>query len=214
MARNWQQVVRILSLKSLAKLNSLAFGEVFLGTYHGDQVAIKRFKKRRNKIMDIKSFLQEVEMLQGLRHKNIVLYMGVCIDKSGYMMVTEYMERGSLFELIHTERLVQNLPLSQLLEMIKDITEAMVFIHSKNILHCDLKSKNILVDENLNLKIADFGLSRIKDPLSEYLGSLAKNLEAHKRARIGTPSWMSPEILRGEKYEAASDVYSFGMVLW
>jgi serine/threonine protein kinase len=117
--------------------------------------------------MDIKSFLSEVEMLQGLRHKNIVLYMGVCIDKSGYMMVTEYMQRGSLFELIHTEKLVQNLPLSQLVEMIKDITEAMVFIHSKNILHCDLKSKNILVDENLNLKIADFGLSRIKDPLSK-----------------------------------------------
>jgi serine/threonine protein kinase len=140
---------------------------VFLGTYHGDKVAIKRFKKRQNNKMDIKSFLSEVEMLQGLRHKNIVLYMGVCIDNSGYMIVTEYMERGSLFDLIHTEKRVEKIPLTQLIEMIKDIAEAMVFIHSKDILHCDLKSKNILVDENLNLKIADFGLSRIKNPLSK-----------------------------------------------
>lgn len=106
-------------------------------------------------------------MLQGLRHTNIVLYMGVCIDSSGYMMVTEFMERGSLFDLIHKDRLHEKVPLSQLLEWIKDIAKAMVFIHSRNILHCDLKSKNILVDENLNLKIADFGLSRLKNPLSK-----------------------------------------------
>lgn len=177
----------------------------------GDKVAIKKFKRRRNKQLDIKSFLQEVEILQGLKHKNIVLYMGVCIDRSGYMMVTEYLENGSLFDLIHKQRFMGQADLSQVLEMIRDIAEAMVYIHSNDILHCDLKSKNILVDENFNLKIADFGLSRLKNPLSN---SFINCTERHKKERIGTPSWMSPEILRGEKYEAASDVYSFGMVLW
>ena len=117
--------------------------------------------------MDKIAFLKEVEMLQSLRHRNIVLYMGVCLDESGHMMITEYMEKGSLFDLIHEEESKQQIPMERLIEWIKDITKAMLFIHSKDILHCDLKSKNILVDEYNNLKIADFGLSRIRNPLSK-----------------------------------------------
>ena len=94
--------------------------------------------------------------------------MGVCIDKSGYMMVTEYLENGSLFDLIHKNG-IRNLEICQLLEMIRDIAEAMVFMHNHDIMHCDIKSKNILVDENFNLKIADFGLSRLKTSLSKQL---------------------------------------------
>jgi len=80
---------------------------------------------------------------------------------------------------------------------------AMRYLHSRSILHCDLKSSNILIDESWNARICDFGLSRYK------MKFLHEN-----RGRIGTPHWMAPEILRGEKYTEAADVYSYGMVVW
>lgn len=80
----------------------------------------------------------------------------------------------------------------------------MSYLHGKNVLHCDLKSSNVLIDENWNVKLCDFGLSRIK--------SNKKNKK--NNIRVGTPHWMAPEILKGDKYECESDVYSFGILLW
>ena len=71
--------------------------------------------------------------------------------------------------------------------------------------HCDLKSSNVLIDENWNVKLCDFGLSRIKSKFDK---------KKKNEGRVGTPHWMAPEILRGEKYDYYSDVYSFGMILW
>lgn len=79
----------------------------------------------------------------------------------------------------------------------------MTYLHGKRVLHCDLKSSNVLIDENWNVKLCDFGLSRINS--------------SHKKGstrRVGTPHWMAPEILRGEEYVFESDVYSFGMLVW
>jgi len=81
---------------------------------------------------------------------------------------------------------------------------AIQYLHSKRILHCDLKSSNILLDDNLRIKLSDFGLSRIKNIFQE----------GDNKGRIGTPHWMAPEIMKGNKYEEASDVFSYGMILW
>lgn len=70
-------------------------------------------------------------------------------------------------------------------------------------MHCDLKSQNILLSEDWNVKICDFGLARYKEKFLK-----------DNHGKIGTPHWMAPEILRGEKYEEAADVYSFGVILW
>ena len=86
----------------------------------------------------------------------------------------------------------------------KDVALGMSYLHGKNVLHCDLKSSNVLIDENWNVKLCDFGLSRIN--------STKKNKK--KNIRVGTPHWMAPEILKGEKYECYSDVYSFGILVW
>jgi serine/threonine protein kinase len=80
----------------------------------------------------------------------------------------------------------------------------MAYLHEKNVLHCDLKSSNLLIDENWNVKLCDFGLSRIA----------TKDKKKNKNIRVGTPHWMAPEILRGGKYECPSDIYSFGILLW
>mmetsp|Transcript_41089 Transcript_41089/g.36427 ORF Transcript_41089/g.36427 Transcript_41089/m.36427 type:complete len:111 (-) Transcript_41089:248-580(-) len=80
----------------------------------------------------------------------------------------------------------------------------MKYLHGKALLHCDLKSPNILLDENRAVKLADFGLSSSK----------ARFQKRKKFKRIGTPHWMAPEIMREEGYDEASDVYSYGMILW
>ena len=72
----------------------------------------------------------------------------------------------------------------------KDVALGMSYLHGKNLLHCDLKSSNVLIDENWNVKLCDFGLSRINS---------TKN-NKKKNIRVGTPHWMAPEILKGDKY--------------
>ena len=66
----------------------------------------------------------------------------------------------------------------------------MSYLHGKNVLHCDLKSSNVLIDENWNVKLCDFGLSRLRDNKKNKKDNI----------RVGTPHWMAPEILKGEKF--------------
>merc|ERR1712087_776836 len=84
----------------------------------------------------------------------------------------------------------------------------MVYLHVNNIVHCDLKSSNVLLNGPHQVKLCDFGLSRIlgKETLEEQ-ACIAIGC-------VGTHHWMAPEVLRGEEYSKASDVYSFGMVVW
>ena len=151
----------------------------------------------------LKELVKEIEMLHSLRHPNIVLYMGVSFDKyNHYYMITEYVSKGSLFHILHKKYM--RLHEKTCFNIAKQIAIAMNYLHQKNILHCDLKSQNILVKEDLGIKICDFGLSRLNEP----------EVKETKHGRIGTPHWMAPEILRGEKYLQASDVYSYGVILW
>lgn len=71
------------------------------------------------------------------------------------------MDNGSLYDLIHVKMVKINI--DRIVEIIVDVAQAMVYLHKKEIFHCDLKSSNILVDRNWNIKLADFGLSRIRD---------------------------------------------------
>ena len=135
--------------------------------------------------------------------------MGVCIncpkfDCPNYLMLTEYLEGGSLFDLLHNKHLKLNE--DRLILIAEDIALGMNYLHSRKVFHCDLKSSNILVDSNWNIKICDFGLSTVKSKLDR---------KKHKKeGRIGTPHWMAPEIMRSEKYDEFSDIYSYGMILW
>lgn len=104
-------------------------------------------------------------------------------------MVTEFLSGGSLFDYLHKKK--EKLNEEQIFEICKDVALGMAYLHGKNVLHCDLKSSNVLIDENWNVKLCDFGLSRINS---------TKNKRKNKAIRVGTPHWMAPEILKGEKY--------------
>jgi len=144
-------------------------------------------------------FLDEMRHLSKLRHPCITTVMGAVIHKNqDPKLVMEYMDLGSLYDLIHNE----TVPIrgDVLLPMLRDIAQGMRFLHVADppVIHGDLKAQNILVDNRFRAKVADFGLSA------------KKNLGA-----CGTPFWMAPELLRGDSTNTIeSDVYSFGIILY
>lgn len=177
------------------------FAEVFLGKYQGTLVAVKLLLNvdaagRRR-------FLSEVQLLASLRHPNILLFMGYSLHP--YLaIITEFMHRGSLFKLLHKGG---NRPLEPRLARAAALSVArgMAYLASRQppLVHLDLKSANVLVDDKFRFKIADFGLSRVRS--SSYVSSTAP---------AGTAQWMAPEILRSEQFTEAADVYSYGIILW
>lgn len=188
------------------KLQEGAFGMVYKGTYLHQVVAVKVYKKLNNTRFHVKSFLKEVEILSNLRHPDILLYMGVCVDGDDCFMISEYLENGSLFDHLHGKKRKEKLTNEIIFEILKGILRALQYIHSKGIVHCDLKSSNILIDDSWSIKLADFGLSK------KMIG--VNILDKNRQSRVGTPNWMAPEICRGENYTDKADVYSFGLIVW
>lgn len=151
----------------------------------------------------ILSFKQEVSLMKRLRHPNILLFMGAVTSTQRLCIVTEYLPRGSLFSLLQKNSV--RLDWRRRVHMALDIARGMNYLHHCNppIIHRDLKSSNLLVDKNWTVKVADFGLSRIK-----------RDTFLTTKTGRGTPQWMAPEVLRNEPADEKSDVYSFGVILW
>ena len=189
-------------IKKERPINKGGMGELYLGEWQGKQIALKKTKLNfiKNNFVSNK-FIKEINIIASMRHPNILLFMGVTIDNNTYYMITEYLPSGSLHEYLHLSKKNKNNPLTykQKIKIALQIAIAVKYIHSRQILHCDLKSGNILIDKHFNIKLIDFGLSYfMSEPPKGY---------------IGTPRWMAPEILNGGEYTVASDVFSYGMIL-
>ncbi|KAK9724952.1 hypothetical protein RND81_05G110900 [Saponaria officinalis] len=178
-------------------------GTVYHGLWHGSDVAIKVFSQQEYSKEVIFSFRQEVSLMKRLRHPNILLFMGAVTSPPRLCIVTEFLPRGSLFCLL--QKSTSKLDWRRRLHMALDIARGMNYLHNCNppIVHRDLKSSNLLVDKNWSVKVADFGLSRVKH--DTYLAT---------KTGKGTPQWMAPEVTQNERSNEKSDLYSFGVVLW
>eukprot|EP00250_Pteridium_aquilinum_P009803 c18948_g2_i1 orf=854-2389(+) len=178
-------------------------GTVYRGFWIGSDVAIKVFSEQEYTMELLEDFRKEVLIMKRLRHPNVVLFMGAVISLEHLSIVTEFLPRGSLFRLLH--RNTPGLDWRRRVRMALDVARGMNYLHHMNppIVHRDLKSSNLLVDKNWTVKVADFGLSRLKH--ETYLRTVSGR---------GTPQWMAPEVLRNELSNEKSDVYSFGVVLW
>ena len=177
-------------------------GKVYLGEWQGKKITLKKSKLTYNEQGNVyisKRFINEINIMASLRHPNIVLFMGVTINDNIYYMINEYLIGGNLFEYIHVKK--KKLSEQQKIKIALQIALALKYIHSRNILHCDVKSSNIFLDENFNAKLADFGFSYIMT-------------EEPKKALGGTYRCMAPEILNGENYEKTADIFSYGIILW
>ena len=177
---------------------------VYKGTYRHTPVAVKVIKN--NTQSSLKEFEREVEAMIKLRHPNLVLFMGASIEKD-LCIVTEFCFGDTLFSLLH-EKTQVNLSFKQQLKMARDTAQGMAFLHSSNVIHRDLKSLNLLLEEPVNsssdrvhIKITDFGISRTVE-------------EGVMTGQMGTCHWMAPEVLASENYGFSADIYSYGIVLW
>ena len=195
------------------KIGTGSFGKVYKAKWHGTNVAVKKTHDVSTHAT-VKEFAAEIRLMRDLRHPNIVLFLGAVVDAPSMCIVTELMKRGNLHSILHDydnavrETVADNGRLR--LQMATDCARGMSYLHSRSppIVHHDLKPANLLVDSKWNLKISDFGMSRIK-----YRAYLQKSNPELETAG-GTPEWMSPEALRNDNVDELSDVYSFGIILW
>ena len=178
------------------------FVDVKLSYWRKTLVAVKFLKKTiENEQENIKSFIEELYILKNLRHPNILLYLGACTAGPQYFLVSEYCEKGNLFDFLHTNK-KSVLNIKEKIRIALEIAKGVNYLHCFNppILHRDLKSLNILLDKNLQVKIADFGWARIR--------------QDHMTKQRGTFQWMAPEVIRRNTYSEKADVFSFGIILW
>ncbi|KAJ4729658.1 putative Protein kinase [Melia azedarach] len=179
------------------------FGEVFRGIWNGTDVAIKVFLEQDLTVENMEDFCNEISILSRLRHPNVILFLGACTRPPRLSMVTEYMEMGSLYYLIHLSGQKKKLSWRRRLKMLRDICRGLMCIHRMKIVHRDLKSANCLVNKHWTVKICDFGLSRIMTDSPMRDSSSA-----------GTPEWMAPELIRNEPFTEKCDIFSLGVIMW
>ncbi|XP_076890689.1 putative receptor-like protein kinase At2g23200 [Bidens hawaiensis] len=172
-------------------------------------VAIKRIKGVDEQAKQ--GFLTEIALLSSCKHPNVVSLIGFCKEAGEMILVNEFAFKGSLADyLISSDTVV--LTWTQRIQICLDIANGINYLHTNmegkpRIIHRDIKSDNILFDENMNAKLADFGLSK-SHPMNQQPSSI------YSRNIAGTTLYMDPEYLATGKYKKESDMYSFGVVLF
>ncbi|XP_062008515.1 probable LRR receptor-like serine/threonine-protein kinase At1g05700 [Rosa rugosa] len=179
------------------------FGTVYHGYLDKTQVAIKMLSP--SAVQGFQQFHAEVDLLMRVHHKNLTNLVGYCNDKTRVGLVYEYMCNGNLQE--HLSDSSSNiLTWKERLRIAIDAAQGLEYLHygcKPPIIHRDIKSTNILLNENLQAKLSDFGLSKI----------FPTNDGTHGMSHVGTPGYLDPEYYLSSRLNEKSDVYSFGIVL-
>ncbi|KAJ0900438.1 putative protein kinase RLK-Pelle-WAK-LRK10L-1 family [Helianthus annuus] len=189
---------------SSKELGDGGFGTVYYGKLRdGREVAVKRLYDHNYK--RVQQFMNEVEILTRLRHKNLVSLYG-CTSRMSreLVLVYEYIPNGTVADHLHGDRAKES-PLTWQIRMkiAIETANALVYLHASEIIHRDVKTNNILLDNNFCVKVADFGLSRLLPNDATHVST----------APQGTPGYVDPEYHQCYQLTYKSDVYSFGVVL-
>jgi len=174
-----------------------AFGQVFRGKLFGKEVAVKKLIVQELDNQSLDQFRAEVQVMSGLRHPNILLFMGACTQPGNLMIVTE-IAYSSIDKMLKDKT---NPPsFRQKLAWAKDTAMGINWLHCMKppFLHLDVKAGNLLVDQSRTVKVSDFGMSAVKNTTGGR----------------GTPLWMSPEMLLEKPYTEKTDIYSYGITLY
>ncbi|GLU13651.1 hypothetical protein SLE2022_302750 [Rubroshorea leprosula] len=187
------------------RLGTGAYGTVYAGKLQNDDwVAIKRFRYRDPDSID--QVMNEIKLLSSVSHPNLVRLLGCCIEEGEPILLYEFMPNGTLSQHLQRER-GRVLPWTIRLTIAAETAKAIAYLHSvmnPPIYHRDIKSSNILLDFDFKSKVADFGLSRLGNGMTDSHISTAPQ---------GTPGYLDPQYHQYFHLSDKSDVYSFGVVL-
>eukprot|EP00301_Raphidiophrys_heterophryoidea_P007556 c12910_g1_i2.p1 GENE.c12910_g1_i2~~c12910_g1_i2.p1 ORF type:complete len:1642 (+),score=461.47 c12910_g1_i2:343-5268(+) len=186
------------------RIGSGGFGVVYKGNYQGKVVAIKKINAADIPADAMAEFNHEVEIMSQMSHPNIVNLIAASQEPSNMAIVSELCERRSLYHVLHDPNTKLNRRTK--LKMAYDAASGMSYLHKSGIVHRDLKSLNLLVTDDFTVKVADFGLAKVK--------SIAKSVMTGSIHVMGTLAYMAPELLMGKPFNEKVDVYAFGIVLW
>ncbi|ESQ29292.1 hypothetical protein EUTSA_v10023284mg [Eutrema salsugineum] len=188
------------------KLGQGGFGPVYKGKLQdGKEIAIKRLSSSSGQ--GLEEFMNEIILISKLQHRNLVRLMGCCIEGEEKLLIYEFMVNKSLNTFIFDSTKKLELDWPKRFEIIQGIACGLLYLHRDSclrVVHRDLKVSNILLDEDMNPKISDFGLARM------FQGT---QHQANTRRVVGTLGYMSPEYAWTGMFSEKSDIYAFGVLL-
>ncbi|KAH1120604.1 hypothetical protein J1N35_003764 [Gossypium stocksii] len=188
------------------KLGQGGFGPVYKGTLDdGKEIAVKRLSKASGQ--GLEEFMNEVVVISKLQHRNLVRLFGCCVEAEEKMLVYEFMPNKSLDAFLFDPIKQRFLDWRKRFKIIKGISRELLYLHRDSrlrIVHRDLKASNVLLDQDLNPKILDFGMARI------FGGD---ENQANTKRVVGTYGYMSPEYAMEGQFSEKLDVFSYGILL-
>lgn len=185
-------------------------GVVYKTYWRGIECVVKMLKKHDDKI-NHDDLINEISIISRLRHPNLVLFLGACTLKEPILLLYEYMKNGNLedyYDKNKKNKKVWKPDISLLNKWLLQLTQVIYFLHNcyYPIIHRDLKPSNILLDDSLNIKLTDFGLSK-------HLKSKKDNY--NMSGITGTLRYMAPEIRKNcDNYDLKVDIYSLSLNFW
>ncbi|KAL6057077.1 Protein kinase domain-containing protein [Balamuthia mandrillaris] len=179
------------------KLGMGTFGNSFEGIVRERRVTIKRLNLQRFAQPFLDKLTEECAYLSTLRHPNVCDLIAVCVNEE-ICTVSEHVNGTNLYGALRQQ--ASQVDLDWILKVARGIADGMAYLHEKNVLHLDLKSKNVMIDRSQNARINDFGLLCVKTEVN--------------RTGFATPQYCAPELLAEEPVNGRADVYSFGLILW
>lgn len=182
-------------MNNISKIGEGGFGSVFLtlDNVTGANVAIKMISKQH-----IKEINREVAMMKGISHPSITTLYKTTEDEENFYLFMEFVNGGTLREMINTFGKIKE---ETARKYFSEIVSAVEYLHKdKGIMHRDLKLDNLLIDSNNHAYVIDFGLST--------------KIKKEKKKICGSPNYFAPEMIKGQKYNEAVDIWSIGVVLY
>lgn len=173
---------------------------VFRGVYLGKTVAIKILRPPEIDRILLEEYEREFSLAASLRHPHIVRFWGICVAPPTLCFVMNYYSRGSL---TNSLSLIKDMRFEEQISRMLEVASAIAYLHSRRVVHRDIKPDNVLLDSRGRFYLSDFGTCR----------QLATDDE-RRSSRIGTAEFMAPEMHSGQPYSVAVDVFALGLLMW